>query len=591
MARVKNYNQDKAWKFVDAPDKPLIDKKYSDIFLRLLAQRGIKTTGEIADFVDPKYEKLSDPMQIPDMDKAVGRTMKAVKGKERIAIYGDYDVDGVTATAILSDFFSQIGITTVNYIPSRMDEGYGLNKEAIKQLSLQGATLLITVDCGVTSLEEVEYAKTLGLDIVVTDHHALKLGKKGGIELPKAVAIVNPKRMSQESPLYELAGAAVAFYFVRALQRHFPNEYPLGQEKWLLDLVALGTICDIVPLTGENRILANYGLKVLRKSRREGIKALAAISEFSEASIDSYKVGFLLGPRLNASGRMEHARASLQLLLSTDKEEAGKLAHELNELNLERQELTERIVNEAREIILADGNSKKIYLLANATWPAGVVGIVASRLVDEFQRPMLIAEDQGEFFKGSARSIKGFNIVEAFASIGAHFERFGGHAYAAGFSLHKDKFVLVNDALVEIAGEQISVEKLKPEVVIDTEIVNSEITEKFISELALLEPFGRDNHKPVFAIIGAKVTEYRLVGNPAVHLKLTLTQNGASISGIAFGYGEQVKFYEDKLYDFAVALELNEWNNRKTPEFRVVDMRDCSKSHVESKSQNLERKT
>ncbi len=577
MARVRDYQSEKVWKFAEAGGKKLDIADYSAVFARLLQIRGVNTDTGAAAFLNPKFEALTDPFEIPDMQKAVDRIVAAIEAGEKIAIYGDYDVDGVTATAVLYSFFKSIDVDVQTYIPSRMDEGYGLNNEALKQLSSEGITLLITVDCGVTSIEEVAYAKTVGIDVVVTDHHTLRLDEKGKVTLPEAVAVINPKRMDPDNPLYELAGVAVAFYLARAIQTHFTEKLPLGQEKWLLDLVALGTICDIVPLTGENRILANYGLKVLRKTRRVGIQALSATAEVAVESIDSYKVGFLLGPRLNASGRLEHAKKSLDLLLSEDLEAAQKIAVDLNEINLERQELTERIVTEARDIIAKDPSRKSIYLLANETWPSGVVGIVASRLVDEFRRPMLIAEDLGDTIKGSARSVEGFNVVEALATIGTHFEHFGGHAFAAGFSLKKDKFVLINEELVRIADEKIEVEKLQPEIEIDTSILNTEITQEFISQLSLLEPFGRGNKKPVFAIMGARIADYRLVGNPAVHLKLTIEQGGINLSGIAFGYGEQATFEAEKSYDLAVTLELNEWNNRKTPEFRVIDIREAQK--------------
>ncbi len=577
MARVRDYQIDKGWKFAQTPAKKVDIAGYPPVFSRLLQIRGVTNEAEAEAFLNPKFEALSDPFTIPDMDKAVTRVVSAIQGGEKIAIYGDYDVDGVTATSLLFSFFKSIDVVVSTYIPSRMDEGYGLNDEALNQLASEGVTLVITVDCGVTSLEEIRHAKTVGIEVVVTDHHTLRLDTSGKVVLPDAVAVINPKRMGSDSPLYELAGVAVAFYLARAIQTHFTEKLPLGQEKWLLDLAALGTICDIVPLIGENRILANYGLRVLQKTRRVGIQALAATAEVSVETIDSYKVGFLLGPRLNASGRLEHAKKSLDLLLSDNLEVAQKIAYELNEINLERQELTERIVAEARELIANDSKRKSIYLLANEGWPSGVVGIVASRLVDEFRRPMLIAEDLGDTIKGSARSVEGFNVVEALATIGTHFEHFGGHAFAAGFSLKKDKFVLINDELVKIADSQIEVEKLLPEIEIDTTILNKEITQEFVSDLSLLEPFGRGNKKPVFALLGLKIAEYRLVGNPAVHLKLTLEQEGATLAGIAFGYGEQAHFEAEKLYDLAVTLEINEWNNRKTPEFRVIDIREAQK--------------
>lgn len=570
MARKRNYQSTKKWNILPV-SKPFESKCYSADFVRLLAGRGITSETEAESFISPDYASLSDPFLLPDMKVAVETIVSAVKSGEKIAIYGDYDVDGVTATAILTDFFRKIGVEVVSYIPSRVDEGYGLNIEAVESLSKEGVGLVITVDCGSTSLEVIEAANKLGVTTVVTDHHVLK-ENKGKMLLPAAAAVVNPKRLTEGSPLYELAGAGVAFYLVRALQTHFEGVYALGQEKWLLDLVALGTICDVVPLVGENRILAKYGLSVLARSRRVGIEALANVSEVSLPFVDSYKVGFLLGPRLNAAGRIEHARSSLSLLLTEDREEAIKLAQELNELNLTRQEITEKITAEAREIIEKSDKKQKIYLLSGKDWPAGVVGIVASRLADEYNRPMLVMEDMGKELKGSARSIKGFNIIEALSECGDLFTRFGGHAYAAGFSLDSDKLILLNEKLLGITESRISVSDLSPEIDIDIEITGVGVNEQFVDELTLLEPYGRGNTKPHFLLKNAKIVEAKLVGNPAIHLKLRLEHDGNILAGIAFGYGETLDVLPGEKYDMVVTLEINEWNNRKTSEIRLIDL-------------------
>jgi len=555
---------------------PFESTHFSADFIRLLASRGISTEAQAQDFIHPKYTNLSDPFDLPDMDKAVETIMTAVGAKQKIAIYGDYDVDGVTATTLLSDFFRQIDVDVTGYIPSRVDEGYGLNIEAVTGLANKGIKLIITVDCGSTSIDVIEAANKLGVTIVVTDHHVMK-ESKGKVHVPEAAAVVNPKRLAPESPLYELAGVGVAFYLVRALQTRVIEKFALGQEKWLLDLVALGTICDVVPLVGENRILAKYGLSVLARSRRVGIRALAEVAEVSLEFVDSYKVGFLIGPRLNAAGRIEHAQSALSLLLTTDEAEAKTLALALNELNLHRQELTESIVAEAREMIIANKQPQNIYLLSGKGWPAGVVGIVASRLADEFNRPMLIMEDLGNELKGSARSIKNFNIIEALTECGDLFTRFGGHAFAAGFSLDKDKFILLNNKLIEITGKQITEKDLEPEINIDLTIKNKNIDQQFIEELALLEPYGRENNKPLFLIEKASIIDARLVGTPATHLKLKIQQGPALLSGIAFGYGETLDVLPGDIYDFVVTLEINEWNNRKTPEFRLIDLTKTEK--------------
>jgi single-stranded-DNA-specific exonuclease len=571
MARNRNYQMLKRWNIADET-KLFETTVFSADFARLLASRGISTETDAENYINPKYSELANPLDIPDMDRAVTTILAAIKSGDKIAIYGDYDVDGVTATAILADFFSKIEVEAVTYIPSRVDEGYGLNTEAIKNLSKQDIKLVITVDCGSTSLDVVAAANKIGVNIVVTDHHVLKL-ENGKTKLPAAAAVVNPKRLMPEHPLYELAGAAVAFYLVRALQTHFTEQFAPGQEKWLLDLVAMGTICDVVPLAGENRILAKYGLNVLSKSRRVGIQSLAQISEVNLEFVDSYKVGFLLGPRLNAAGRIEHARSALSLLLSKDKEEADKLSAELNELNLQRQEITESIVTEAREIIEQSDKSQKIYLLSGKDWPSGVVGIVASRLADEYGKPMLVMEDMGGELKGSARSIKNFNIIEALSSCDELLSRFGGHAYAAGFSLDKDNLENFSKKLIQIADAQISDTDLEPEICIDLRISAENVNQGFIEELSLLEPFGRGNTKPLFLLEAAKIAEAKLVGSPAVHLKLKLQQGSTLLSGIAFGYGEKMDLETAHRYDFVVTLEINEWNNRKSPEFRLIDLR------------------
>lgn len=575
MARNRNYQITKRWN-VQKEVKPFETTLFSTNFAKLLAQRGLKSEAEVLDFIKPKYEALSDPFDLPDMQQAVDVILAVVKTGEKIAIYGDYDVDGITATAVLADFFRKIGVETVNYIPSRVDEGYGLNTDALKQLAKEGVKLVITVDCGSTSIDVIKDANELGLSVVVTDHHVLK-EEKGKIVLPPSAAVVNPKRLPTSSPLYELAGVAVAFYLVRALMTNFKENYALGQEKWLLDLVALGTICDVVPLTGENRILAKYGLSVLSKTKRIGLVTLAKIAEVSLEFVDSYKVGFLLGPRLNAAGRIEHAKAALSLILTDDKDEAEKLAVALDELNKYRQELTEKIVTEAREMIEKDGKKQKIYLLSSKHWPAGVVGIVASRLAEEYGRPMLIMEEVGDELKGSARSIKSFNIIEALTEAGELFTNFGGHAFAAGFKLDKDKFILLNEKLIAIAGKKITEEDLQPEINVDLTIDNKDIDQKFIEELTLLEPYGRENGKPLFLIQKAKIAEARLVGTPAVHLKLKIQQGATPLAGIAFGYGEKLDLNVGDLYDLVVTVEINEWNNRKTPEFRLIDLMKSGK--------------
>jgi len=568
----KDYQSEKIWNVATADKISQMSGDYSQSFKELLSTRGIYDDIAADIFINPKYEDLTSPDEIPGILEAVSVIVDACSANKKIAIYGDYDVDGVTATAILSDFFSKNGISTLNYIPSRFDQGYGLNKEAIKEIFDNGVRLIITVDCGSSSSKEVEYAKSLGLRIVITDHHTLSLDKEGIAIIPGSDAFVNCQQ-SKEVALRDLSGAGVAFYLVRALMTHFKDTYSEGQEKWLLDLVALGTICDIVPLTNDNRILAKYGLKVLSKSKRLGIVELSKVAEFSLANVDSGKVGFVIGPRLNAAGRIEHARDALNLLLTSDQDEAEKLATKLDVLNRERQEITEKIVESAIEIIENEGNTKPLYLLSGDKWPAGVVGIVASRLVDRYGKPMLVMEDMGEELKGSARSINDFNIVDALNKSSDLLIKFGGHAYAAGFNLKKDKFILLENKLIEIARAQIKTDNLKPIINIDEVIKVDEISTNFIDELSKMEPFGRGNARPVFSMANVKISSAKLVGNPPVHLKLDIAGSDKNIGGIAFGYGEKLDIKLDARYDLAFILEINEWNQMKRPEFRLIDLR------------------
>ena len=572
MKRNKNYFDDKKWKFKEYKSSSFKSKRISKVILEILSNRNISNEKQALDFLYPKFEKLSNPFLLPEMNDAVKIILNAIDLNDKIAIYGDYDVDGISATALLQTFFSEIGVDVLTYIPSRTDEGYGINTNAIDTLLAESVKLIITVDCGSTSFKEIKYAKEKGLKVIVTDHHSLKEGSSG-YELPDTDALINPKLLEQDSPFYELAGVGVAFYLVRALQTKLTDKFALGQEKWLLDLVALGTICDVVPLTKDNRILAKFGLLVLSKSKRTGLVELAKCSGFDLSSVDTYKVGFLLGPRLNAAGRMEHASTSLKLMLSKEENESKKFALKLDELNSYRQEMTEKIVEEARGIISGLDGERKIYLISGKNWPSGVLGIVASRLVEEYGKPMLIMEENGEGFRGSARSIKNFNILNALADCSEYFVHFGGHSAAAGFSFKKEHFVVLDRKLIKISNEKITEEDLKQELFIDSRIEISDIDDKLMTELRLLEPFGRENPKPVFCLNNINLINYRFVGNQNNHLKLTASKDNKVINGIAFNFGADYPYKQNEVFDLAVTLEENEWANQKKKEIRVIDIK------------------
>lgn len=562
MKRNKNFCVEKKWIFRDKGPSYSIEGIRPEI-TGILSSRGIGEK-EASDFLYPDYLKLTDPYKLSGMKEAVATIKGAVRDGEKIVIYGDYDVDGVSATALLVKFFTLIGADVSYYIPSREDEGYGLNKKAVEKIAHDGAKLIITVDCGTNAEDEINLAHNLGVKVVVTDHHQKKPTKV------QPEALVNPS--GEKGAHRDLAGAGVAFYLVRALQPHYPEQLPEGREKWLLDLVALGTICDVVSLTGDNRILANFGLKVMAKSRNQGIRALASQSGFSLDGVDGYKVGFLLGPRLNAAGRIKSAQNSLSLLLTENPDEATVLAHELSELNAERQKLTEKIIEEAKGVIAGLDGDRKIFLVKDKNWPAGVVGIAASRLVEEYGRPVLIMQEKGEELKGSARSIKGFDIIKALNECRECFTQFGGHSQAAGFSLAKDRFIVLDQKLISIAGKKIKEEDLTPEIVIDYQLEAESVSRELVDQLALLEPFGTDNYKPVFSLSGAEVSKYQLVGNPKVHLKVTLEKDGQTFGAIAFNYGQSVDFSPNEKIDVAFTLEMNEWQGQKTVDLHIIDI-------------------
>jgi single-stranded-DNA-specific exonuclease len=540
-------------------------------FLNILVNRGLDSLDAVNDYLEPEYSKLAPVENFIGMQEGVERIKQAISEKEKVVIYGDYDVDGITATALLSEVLNKISVHDFEtYIPHRENEGYGLNQEALDSLRESGAKLIITVDCGISSKEIIDNQNEL--DFIVVDHHQIDDDK-----LSKKAINIHPS-LTNDKKEYRLSGCGIAFYFARALQQEFKDVYLAGQEKWLLDLVALATICDIVPLVGDNRILATWGLKVLAKTKRKGLIQLAKIISINLSEVGSYEVGFLIGPRLNAAGRLEHAKLALELLTTDDSVRATEIAGDLNRLNIERQQMCERIIEEAREEIKS-GSQKdhKIFLLSNKNWPRGVVGIVASRISDEHHRPVIVFEDDGEVHHGSARSIDGFNIVEALSSCDDCLESFGGHAKAAGLAVSKEKFILFSDKLVSIAKDKIKEEDLKKTVEIDTKIERHEINDEALSLIARMEPTGYGNTRPLFLLENVQIEGINRVGKGKEHLKFSIKQTANSkqqtaISGIAFSEERDLK--EGKNYDLVGFLKYNIWNNRKSIEFRMVDFRE-----------------
>lgn len=551
------------------PEKYLAKSDFNNLEKQLLFNRGIKTVKEAQGFLDPDYNQNHDPFLMRDMRKAVSRVQKALTKQEKVVVYGDYDADGLTATALLYETLTKMGLEVQTYIPQRETEGYGLNCNAISMLQKSGISLIVTVDCGITAIEEVKFAKEKQLDIIITDHHSLRQ-EEGKDVLPQTICL-NPKRQNDYYPFANLAGVGVAYKLAQALYLSFPEKLRAGQEKWLLDLVTIGTICDVVPLVGENRLFAYYGLKVLEKTKRPGLALLAEMMGLELARITSFNVGFQIGPRLNATGRLGTAEKSLELLIGQDKNKLRLTAIELNKRNEERQTLTERIVSEANESISSRDKKQKIYLLADPFWPSGVVGIAASKLAEKYLRPVIVFEDKGEVFQGSARSPHFFNIIEALNKCSGLLQKYGGHARAAGLAVAREDFAKLEAELNKICGAKIKESDLVPLRVAEIELEPAEISKKTSDFLKKLEPFGPGNPVPVFLMRNLEISKTREVGKDKKHLKLEFLKNNQWVKGVFFNYiGE---FKEGDRAEALFQLTENIWNGTINYEAKCLFVR------------------
>lgn len=554
---------------VDKKWKMLTEKSQKEILglpqwlLSILANRGQKTEQQISSFLDPKYEELLNPIGFTSMSKTTERIALALSNQEKVVIYGDYDVDGVTSTALMFEVLKKIGIKNVEtYIPHREDEGYGLNKEAVEEIIKNGTKLIISVDCGVTSQDLIDNFSEK-VDFIVIDHHEIDPKK-----IPQRALILHPRLVEKGIPSQNLSACGMAFFLAKNIASSKKFGISMGWEKWLLDLVALSTICDIVPLVGQNRILAKFGLKVLSKTKRIGIEALANVSSVNLANISAYDVGFLLGPRINASGRMEHARKALDLLLTDSKVEAMKISSGLNKLNTERQQLCGKILDEAKAEIESSGKKDhEIYLLSNKNWPKGVVGIIASKISDLYSRPVIVFEHDDKEHHGSARSIEALDITEALSEVEEHLIKFGGHSRAAGLSVSDEKWVIFGDKLLEIVRGKIKQEDLAPIIKIDTEIEPADIGEKTIDMIEKLEPFGFGNPTPVFVMYDVAVENVTRVGSGKEHLKFKINDFQA------ISFSDKTPLKDGDKINIAFTLRYNVWNERKSIEIRAVDIK------------------
>lgn len=555
----------KLWKVKNlAADQWPVLPGIPNLVLKLLGLRGLFREEAISEFLNPDYAKLHDPFLFKDMAKAVERIRRAIEKKEKITIYADYDADAITAAAVLWLSFKKLGVIADYYIPDRFVEGYGINLDAVKAIANNGTKLIITVDCGINAVDEANVCRTLGVDLIITDHHELTG------ELPKALAIINPKNPFDKYPFGYLTGVGVAFKLVQALFQVSSLKIQ-GTEKWLLDLVALGTVADCQNLTGENRILVSFGLKVLQKTKHLGLKALLHTAGLKLNKYDTFTLGFILAPRINAAGRIKHADTAFKLLISEDAVEAEKLAEELNTLNKHRQLLTEQITSEARSQLELQTN-KKVMLAHGADWPKGIVGLVAGRLAEEYSRPVLVLSTTDGISTGSARAPLGFNMVEALKSVKDLLQKFGGHAQAAGFTLEAKNISDLHGKLLEFAAASDLV--LEPILEIDAEVAFDDLTWDNLEYLEKLAPFGFGNPKPKLMARDFGLLDYRLVGATNQHLKMRLQTGGQILEAIAFGQ----PFLANNLLtggkiDAIFELTSNKWNGNMEMQLKIIDLR------------------
>ena len=555
--------------------KNTLAEKYHPVVLQLLADRGISEEEDIEKYFGFDYDEcLGDPLSISGMATAVSRIEKALKEGEQVAIYGDYDADGVTATAVLKETLTEVGFPEVLcYFPDRQTEGYGLNETALEQLKKQGAKLIITVDCGITNVAEVEKAKALGLEIIITDHH------HAPAKLPDAVALINPNIPDSGFAFKNLAGVGVAFKLAQAIYEKLAPE-KVEQLKWALDLVAIGTIADCVPLLGENRILVKYGLIVLSKTRRAGLLEMFQVGriDISENKVpNAHTVAFQIAPRINAAGRIDHASASYNVLVGKDPVEARMLALELEDKNQKRQKITTEIFREVQ--ILANNSFKdRNFIFAESPhWPMGILGLVAGKITGEFGKPSMVLARKPGIFSGSLRSVPAVNLMEIITRCSSLVERFGGHSQAAGVSVlpeNLEKFCAQMTAEVdkELAGKEI-VASLE----IDSEISAGDIGWELVDALKKMEPFGEGNRQPVFCAKNFVVVDVKIVGNGQKHLKLALRGEAGSpkiFDAIGFSLAEKFPDLKngDKL-DIAFNLEDDEWNGNRKIQLKIIDLK------------------
>lgn len=534
----------------------------SGILSRILVNKNITQKDEIDLFMNPTRKDFHDPFLMPDMEIIVDRVLQAIEQKEKIMIYGDYDADGITSITVLKSFLEERGLEVASYIPNRLDEGYGLNKTALKKIYDDGYRLIITVDCGISGIDEVDYANSLGMEVLITDHHE-------PVEtLPKAMAVVDAKRKDNKYSFNQLAGVGVVFKLIQAIS----IKLGLEEKEYLkyLDIVCIGTISDIVPLVDENRVIAKLGLKLIAQTRNIGLKALLEVIGFK--NIDSTTISFGVAPRINACGRMGDEQVALDLFLEKDYDKAKKLAIKLNEYNIERQTIEKRIFDEATEKIEKNEKDKACIIVGSEGWHHGIIGIVASKVTEMYFKPSILICFEGNDGKGSGRSIPGFDLHDALTECSDYLEKFGGHSMAVGVTVSRDKFELFKNKFEEYAKSH-DVDKIIPVINIDSELSLKNIDIDSVKSLQKLEPYGEANKMPVFMIRNLKINSIRALSE-GKHLKLTLKDDGYMINAIGFNMGNLSNEYliDDKV-DVIGNLDINSFNGNDSIQLILKDIR------------------
>lgn len=576
-------NMDKKW--VVKPSAPAEFKsefpELHPIVLDLLHDRNIIDEKAIEQFMNPRYEEdVLDPFLFDQMEVAVKRVFDAIAAQERIVIHGDYDADGLSGAVILSTTLKKLGATDVDvFLPHREKDGYGINTNTINMLHQENTRLIITCDCGISNIEEIKEAKALGMDVIVTDHHETKP------ELPPCI-ILHPKVPGETYPFKDLAGGGVAFKLAQALLRTEAKENPEkeqeneGFEKWLLDMVAIASVADMVPLVGENRALVKYGLIVLQRAKRPGMYAIlqqAGVIKYGKVpEMGTYHIGFVIGPRMNAAGRMAHANEAYVTLMAESEEEANRLAEGLERTNRERRKLTDGIFKQAINQIGPVSEDPEVLIARDKDWPMGVVGLIAGRVMEKYHRPVFILSEFDGKIAGSGRSIEGFDCTEALNRAKDLMLKYGGHPRACGFTIaDNDHYPELVQRFNAYARESLTKEDLVPKLELDAELKIDQITWEFFDELEQMKPFGQGNPEPLFVSFGAEVVECDGVGQEKNHLRLSVTHDGKTIrKGIAF----KKKYWVDNLIpgkkiDLVYTIEVNEWNGNRELQLMVKELR------------------